>query len=277
MMGRRVMSGANSRAGLSRLRTVFCRRRGKISLSPSAAFILTRSSCSSGVNSSPASTPTSSGSSLTFGCRSLDIGTSKVLREGTTMPSCCTGVGLSTFAVVRLLEVLLLLRSTAIFALLLLCSETAGGELPLWNGLSLLKGLSSNFGRVCVWGSAGFSTFTVGVTWLFRLFRTEGRIASRSGSSSVSDRRGCFIVLLRVLGVGGWGVTDSDGSLVDRRDDLRVDLADATGGAIDSTSSSSSSPSTVPSWLLGMSVIPLLVRLTLARAARSLPVLGATS
>ena len=58
--------------------------------------------------------------------------------------------------------------------------------------------------------------------------------------------------------------------------DRRLGVAGTGGGGI-RLASLSSSPLTVPSWLLGISVIPLLVRFVLARAASSLRDLGTTS
>ena len=118
---------------------------------------------------------------------------------------------------------------------------------------------------------SGSSIFTVGVVSLFRVFRTRGRFVSASGSASLSDVLGCFVaglpgVLLVTTGTSALSSVEARTLLV-----VRLDEFDTGGGGMGSVSVS---PSMVLSWLLGMSVMPLLVRFILVRAAKILRDLG---
>jgi hypothetical protein len=114
---------------------------------------------------------------------------------------------------------------------------------------------------------------------LFRGLRTVD-FASSGSVCSVSDARG-VLVALRLLGVfvllevDGVRPTDSPAVRSDLLFLLRGVLG-AGGGGI-SCLSSPSSPDIVLSWLLGMSVMPLLVRRTLACALNNFPLFGSTS
>ena len=138
-------------------------------------------------------------------------GNSKVLEEGTTVPSWCLFVGTSMLlpaSVVLLLDELFLL-SALVPPLLRLLSPGSKGELPLWKGLSWLNGLASKGGLVgCCIGSSGCSILKVGVILLLRLLRTTGGSNLVSWSPSVSEALGCFMALFRPLDVL-FGTADS--------------------------------------------------------------------
>ena len=214
-----------------------------MSCSPLAARSRTRESCSSAVNSSPAST-VSTGSCLTFRAVGFVTGTSKVLDDGTTVPSLCldTGVSVLPLASMVLRRDELFLLSVFVPPLLRLFSSGSNGELPLWKGLSLLKGLASRGGlEVRRTDVSGSSILTVGVTLLLRLLRTTGCSKPASGSSSVSEALGCLTAIFRPLDVLFETAGLSTLSAVDARvlDILFFSVSGTGGGGIVSVSSES--------------------------------------
>ena len=113
---------------------------------------------------------------------------------------------------------------------------------------------------------------------LLRLFRTDGRGGSASGS--VSDCRACLLELLRALDAVVMADVSGTVGSTDWRKTLRGFLCrgvSGTGGGSIEPASPSTVPFVVPSWLPGISVMPLLVRLTLSRAANNLRALGLSS
>lgn len=163
-------------------------------------------------------------------------------------------------------------------------SEAEGGLDPLWKGLSSEKGLvpASSDSRFNL--ASGSSIFTAGSRAAGAGALLRGRRTVDLGSSgsvcSVSDARGVLVVL-RLVGVFVLLAVDGvreTGSPTARSDLLFLlrGVFGAGGGGI-SCLSSSSSPDMVPSWLLGISVMPLLVRRTLACALSSLSLLGRSS
>lgn len=112
--------------------------------------------------------------------------------------------------------------------------------------------------------SSDSSILTVGVTSLRRVLRTKGLLVSNSGSVSVSDGRACLVELVRppvALRLVEVSVSS------DEYRPLFLAVRFGVGGGGIRLALSVSSSVTVPSWLLGISVMPLLVRLVLERAA----------
>lgn len=251
-----------------------------MSRSPFLARSRTSSSVSSGLNSSPASRP-SPGSCLICVPCVLSGNPLNACEDRTVRKSSCLCVDtsvLGTPVVFRLFDVLFF-RSPPLIALLRRASVAAKGELPLWKGFSSLKALLLIGGRVAE--SSGSSTFIVGVVSLLRFPREEGRCTSALRSDSVSEERACLLerfLLLEVLPPLATESTSSTGVRELCRGFLFVACGKG-GGRMEpvSCASSASSPFTVPSWLLGISVMPLLVLLTRSRAASILRERGTSS
>ena len=194
------------------------------------------------------------------------------------MPSSCLCVDTSVLgnpAVFRLFDVLFL-RSPPLTALFRRASVAANGELPLWKGFSSLKALLFIGGRVAE--STGSSTFRRGVVSLLRFLREEGRCTSALWSESVSEERACLLERFLLLDILPPLATESPSStgVVELCLGFLFVACGKGGGGIEPVSSFSS-PFTVPSWLLGISVMPLLVLLTRSRAARILRERGTSS
>ena len=158
--------------------------------------------------------------------------------------------------VTSLLEALILFRFFSPLGL-----RSAGGELPLWKGLSSLKMASSLDCRPI---KSGASILTVGVATasLFRERRAEGRGLSAS-VVSVSEARACLLELRRgvflIADVFPDGVSSlSSEPILLLRPPLFVRGVLGIGGG--GMRVASSSGAIVDSWLDSTSVIPLLVR-----------------
>lgn len=114
----------------------------------------------------------------------------------------------------------------------------------------------------------------MGVTSLLRLLRTDSR-RGVSVSVSVSDGRACLFE--RCLPMEDAPFREKSATLSSPAiRSLFLDFGLDVGGGIELVSSSPA-PSSVPSWLLGISMMPRLVRFILERAANILRERGSRS